>query len=56
MILNDKQIKKLAEEEGMITPFLDKSVSMVLARDFSRSVMIFRPVQNLKFLQTSKET
>ena len=27
MILNDKQIKKLAEEEGMITPFLDKSVS-----------------------------
>ena len=27
MILNDKQIKKLAEEKGMITPFLDKSVS-----------------------------
>ena len=26
MILNDKQIKKLAEEEGMITPFIDKSV------------------------------
>ncbi len=26
MILNDKQIKKLAEE-GMITPFVDKSVS-----------------------------
>ena len=26
MILNDKQIKKLAEEEGMITPFVDKSV------------------------------
>ena len=30
MILNDKQIKKLAEEEGMTTPFLDKSVSNVL--------------------------
>ena len=27
MILNDKQIKKLAVEKGMITPFLDKSVS-----------------------------
>ena len=27
MILNDKQIKKLAEEKDMITPFLDKSVS-----------------------------
>jgi len=26
MILNDKQIKKLAEHEGMITPFVDKSV------------------------------
>ena len=25
MILNDKQIKKLAEQEGMITPFVDKS-------------------------------
>ena len=27
MILNDKQIKKLAEEEEMITPFVNKSVS-----------------------------
>ena len=27
MILNDKQIKKLAEEENMISPFIDKSVS-----------------------------
>ena len=26
MILNDKQIKKLAEEHQMITPFVDKSV------------------------------
>ena len=26
MILNDKQIKKLAEQDGMITPFVDKSV------------------------------
>ena len=27
MILNDKQIKKLAEAEEMIKPFVDKSVS-----------------------------
>ena len=27
MILNDKQIKKLAEEEDMISPFVEKSVS-----------------------------
>ena len=27
MILNDKQIKKLVEEEEMINPFVDKSVS-----------------------------
>ena len=27
MILNDKQIKKLAEEEQMISPFIDKSIS-----------------------------
>ena len=27
MILNDKQIKKLAEENDMISPFVDKSVS-----------------------------
>ena len=27
MILNDKQIKKLAEEEEMISPFVNKSVS-----------------------------
>jgi len=27
MILNDKQIKKLAEEEKMISPFIDKSIS-----------------------------
>ena len=27
MILNDKQIKKLALEEEMISPFVDKSVS-----------------------------
>ena len=27
MILNDKQIKKLAEENGMITPYIDKSIS-----------------------------
>ena len=26
MILNDKQIKKLAEQDGMITPFVNKSV------------------------------
>ena len=32
MILNDKQIKKLAEEEGMISPFLDKSVSNGISR------------------------
>ena len=27
MILNDKQIKKLVEEEDMISPFVDRSVS-----------------------------
>ena len=27
MILNDKQIKKLVEEQDMIKPFVDKSVS-----------------------------
>ena len=27
MILNDKQIKKLAEESNMISPYIDKSVS-----------------------------
>ena len=27
MILNDKQIKKLVEEEDMISPFIDKSVA-----------------------------
>ncbi len=27
MILNDKQIRKLAEEEDMISPFIDKSVA-----------------------------
>ena len=27
MILNDKQIKKLAEKEDMINPFVDKSIS-----------------------------
>ena len=26
MILNDKQIKKLVEKEGMIDPFVDKLV------------------------------
>ena len=27
MILNDRQIKKLVEDEDMISPFVDKSVS-----------------------------
>ena len=27
MILNDKQIKKLAQEKDMINPFIDKSVA-----------------------------
>ena len=27
MILNDKQIKKLVEEQDMISPFVDKSIS-----------------------------
>jgi hypothetical protein len=27
MILNDKQIKKLSEEEEMITPFVSESIS-----------------------------
>ena len=27
MILNDKQIKKLAEENDMINPFVDKSIA-----------------------------
>ena len=31
MILNDKQIKKLAEENGMITPYIDKSISKGIA-------------------------
>ena len=30
MILNDKQIKKLVEEQDMIRPFVDKSVHKVL--------------------------
>ena len=27
MILNDKQIKKLSEENGMINPYIGKSIS-----------------------------
>ena len=33
MILNDKQIKRLAEEQEMISPFVGESVSKVLVMD-----------------------
>ena len=35
MILNDKQIKKLVEEEDMISPFVDKCVSQGISHGLS---------------------
>ena len=51
MILNDKQIKKLSEEEEMITPFVSESIisptTGSLALDFfSTGMFISNPCLN----------
>ena len=39
MILNDKQIKKLSEEEDMITPFVAESISKGISHVLTHLVM-----------------
>ena len=50
MILNDKQIIKLAEEHEMISPFVNKSVANGISHGFIHLVMMQEFLMNLKFL------
>ena len=51
MILSDKQITKLSNEEQMIDPFVSKSVSKGLVMDLIHLAMTLDVGLNLKYLQ-----
>ena len=61
MILNDKQIKKLSEEEEMITPFVSESISKGISHGLNsfgydlRCGSEFKIFTNIKVLQLTQK-
>ena len=56
MILSDKQIKKLAVEREMISPFVDKSVSKGISHGLNSFGFDLKYSQILKELQLTQKT
>ena len=55
MILSDKQITKLANEDQMIAPFVNKSISKGISHGLNSFGYDLDVVQNLKYLLILKE-
>ena len=54
MILNDKQIRKLVEEEDMINPFVDKLVHKGISHGLGTAGYDIRCVDEFKIFSNAK--